>query len=152
MSSETRKKIEQYTHYLKSKGLKSTHQRSLIVEEFCRKKGHVTAEELWKKVRQRADHIGYATVYRTIKHLTESGLIHKSDFGSRQSSFEPVTEGHHDHIICLDCGDIVEFYQEKIEALQEQLAHKYGYHLVRHKLELYGHCPKCFKKHNPTSK
>ncbi len=140
------KKMRLYAEFLKGRGLKSTRQRDLILEEFFRKHDHRTVDEIWAQVRRKNPRIGYATVYRTLKLLTESGLAHKQDFGGGQSRFEQETEHHHDHLICMDCGGIVEFENETIENLQEKVAQQYGFRLIRHRMELYGYCRQCDRK------
>ncbi len=139
-------KVEAYNEYLSRKGLKSTRQRDIIVQEFFKKHQHLTVEELWARVKKLDAKIGYATVYRTLKLLTESGLAFKRDFGGGQARFEHVTDHHHDHLICLGCGDIVEFENDRIEELQDRICHKHKFRLVHHKMELYGYCEKCADK------
>ena len=91
--------------------------------------------------------IGYATVYRTLKLLKECGLAYERHFGDGVSRYEVAWDDeHHDHLICIDCGKIVEFEDEGIEKLQHDVAAKHGFTLVRHRLELYGMCPDCQAK------
>lgn len=138
-------KVNIYNNYLAKKGLKSTRQRDVIVREFFKKHQHLTVEELWGRVRQQDSKIGYATVYRTLKLLTESGLAQKREFGDGQARFEHITEHHHDHLICLRCGIIIEFENDQIESLQEKVCRKHKFKLTHHKMELYGVCEKCSK-------
>ncbi len=131
--------------YLRRQNLKTTQQRELIVAEFFQAEGHVSIEELLERVRRRSAKVGYATVYRTLKLLTESGLATAQQFGDGQTRFEVAgeAENHHDHLICLQCGLILEFENPEIEKLQDQVAADLGgFKVVRHKLELYGLCPK----------
>ena len=139
-------KIASYNDYLAKKGLKSTRQRDVIVREFFKKHQHLTVEELWARVRQEDPKIGYATVYRTLKLLTESGLAHKREFGGGQARFEHITDHHHDHLICVGCGAIIEFEDDRIEEMQEKVCRKHKFKLLYHKLEMYGHCDKCARK------
>lgn len=139
-------KVDSYNTYLARKGLKSTRQRDTIVREFFKKHQHLTVEELWGRVKQQDPKIGYATVYRTLKLLTESGLALKREFGGGQARFEHITDHHHDHLICLECGSIIEFENNQIEHLQEKVCRKHRFKLVHHKMELYGYCEKCFRK------
>lgn len=141
MSSNT--KVSIYEEYIAKKGLKSTRQRDLIVREFFKKHQHLTVEELWGRVKQQDPRIGYATVYRTLKLLTESGLAQKREFGGGQARFEHITDHHHDHLICLECGAIVEFENDDIEALQEKVCKKHRFTMTHHKMELYGYCEAC---------
>ncbi len=140
------KKLSQYHDYLQENGLKSTRQRDLIVEEFFREHEHVTVEDLWRRVKAKDSHIGYATVYRTLKLLTDSGLAQKREFGGGHSRFEQETDHHHDHLICLKCHQIIEFENEEIEKLQEKVCRKYRFKLLQHKMELYGYCQNCSEK------
>ncbi len=139
-------KFSEYQDYISKKGLKSTRQRDIIVQEFFKKHQHLTVEELWGRARKLDPKIGYATVYRTLKLLTESGLALKREFGGGMAKFEHVTDHHHDHLICLGCGDIVEFENDQIEHLQDKVCRKHGFKLVHHKMELYGYCDRCAKK------
>ena len=134
------------THMAK-KGLRSTDQRRLIVETFFKSPNHVSIEELLAQVRSQDPKVGYATVYRTLKLLTECGVAFERRFGDGLARYELADEAsHHDHLICIDCGAIVEFEEDRIEALQEAVAQKYGYELRSHKHEMYGVCPDCQRK------
>ena len=139
-------KFENYHRYLDRKGLKSTKQRDLIVREFFKKHQHLTVEDLWVQVRAIDSKVGAATVYRTLKLLTEAGLALKREFGGGQARFEHVTDHHHDHLICVGCGEIIEFENDRIESLQERVCKKHKFKLVNHKMELYGYCKGCVRK------
>jgi Fur family ferric uptake transcriptional regulator len=133
--------------YMDRKGLRSTDQRKLIVETFFRAENHVSIEELLAQVRTKDARVGYATVYRTLKLLAECGVANERRFGDGLTRYELADErNHHDHLICVECGDITEFEEPRIEELQERIAHKYGFQLRSHKHELYGLCPKCQAK------
>ncbi len=142
--SKAASKMDIFNKLLERKGLKSTQQRYFIADTFFKTSTHISLEELLKKVRRKTPRIGYATVYRTMKLLTDEGLAIERQFGDGQTRFENVPEdGHHDHIICIKCSKIVEFHNEKIEELQEETAKKLGFKVLRHKLELYGYCSDC---------
>lgn len=141
-----RDKFQSYQEYLGRKGLKSTRQRDLIVRHFFSKHRHINADELWAEVKQADPKVGYATVYRTLKLLSECGLAHKREFGAGHALYEHVTDHHHDHLICLGCHKIVEFENDQIEELQEKVCRKHGFRLTHHKMELYGYCERCSKK------
>ncbi len=133
-----------FAEYVRKHGLKSTQQRDVIVELFLRSSGHISIDDLLVKVRRKNPKVGYATVYRTMKLLTDAGIAAARQFGDGQTRFE-VSDGdhHHDHLICSQCGLILEFENDAIERLQEEMAESLGgFKLVRHKLELYGICPK----------
>lgn len=130
--------------YLEKTGLKSTAQRDYIAETFFKTNTHISLDELLKKVKRKNSRIGYATVYRTMKLLTECGLALARQFGDGQTRYENLPDdGHHDHIICIKCSKIAEFQNQKIEQLQIEAAKKLGFTVVNHKLELYGYCPDC---------
>jgi Fur family transcriptional regulator, ferric uptake regulator len=130
--------------YMQKMGLRSTAQRRLVTETFFRSDGHLSIEDLLGRVRRRDPKVGYATVYRTLKLLKESGLAYERHFGDGVSRYEVAYQNeHHDHLICMDCGKIVEFEDDQIEALQEGLAKRHGFELKRHKHELYGICSEC---------
>jgi Fur family ferric uptake transcriptional regulator len=135
------------------KGLRSTGQRRIIVETFFRAPNHVSIEELLTVVRNEDKRIGYATVYRTLKLLAECGVANERKFSDGLTRYELADEtSHHDHLICLECGDIIEFEEPRIETLQEQVAERYGFLLRSHKHEMYGVCPNCQAKRNAESK
>ena len=128
--------------YLETKGLKQTRQREAIFEVFLEASGHITGEELHQRVRDRYPHIGYTTVYRTMKLLCEAGLAHERHFDGGVARYE-IPHEHHDHLVCVRCGKIVEFECKMIETAQEEIAQRYGFQVLRHRHELYGHCPEC---------
>jgi Fur family ferric uptake transcriptional regulator len=133
--------------YMAKKGLRSTDQRKLIVETFFRADNHVSIEELLAHVRAQDPRVGYATVYRTLKLLTECGVANERRFGDGLTRYELADDAtHHDHLICIECGDITEFEEPRIEELQEKIAKKHGFSLRSHKHELYGLCPRCRAK------
>lgn len=133
--------------YMDKNGLRSTSQRRAVTDVFFRSTGHLSIEDLLALVRERDSKIGYATVYRTLKLLKDCGIAYERHFGDGVSRYEIALEDeHHDHLICLDCGKIVEFENDEIERLQDVLAKKHGFTLKRHTHELYGICADCKKK------
>ena len=129
------------------KGLRSTNQRRVVTETFFESPGHVSIEELLAQVRNRDRGVGYATVYRTLKLLAESGIANERHFGDGVTRYEIAhLHDHHDHLICQECGKIVEFENERIERMQEQIAQEHGFLLRSHKHELYGVCVDCAPK------
>ncbi len=130
--------------FLAERGLKRSRQRNRILEAFYAIGGHVPVERLVAEVRRREPRVSVATVYRTMKLLAECGLAVPRQFGEAQTLYEPVGgRGHHDHLICTACGRIVEFENQRIEALQRQVARTHGFEVESHKLELYGRCAGC---------
>jgi Fur family transcriptional regulator, ferric uptake regulator len=135
-----------FRHYLKTQGLRKSGQRDRIVDTFLSLKGHTTAEELLNKVRKKDQQVGLTTVYRTLKLLTRCGLAVERKFNRQVAAFEPVQLGrHHDHLICLGCGRIMEFENTTIEDLQEMVARDHKFLITHHILELYGYCSGCGK-------
>ena len=139
--------------HMAKKGLRSTDQRRLIVETFFKSPNHVSIEELLGQVRTRDPRVGYATVYRTLKLLLECGVANERRFGDGLARYELADEdAHHDHLICIECGAIVEFEEPRIERLQEGVAQSHGFELRSHKHELYGICKDCQRKVKPTAR
>ena len=134
----------QWTDFLRRKSLKTTHQREAIVDIFLRTKGHVSVDELLADVRKKHPKVGYATVYRTLRLLSDSGLAASRQFGDGHTRYEVGGDTeHHDHLICEQCGYIIEFHNEELERLQDQIADDLGgFSVQRHRHELYGLCPK----------
>lgn len=133
--------------FIAEKALKSTKQREIIADIFFNTKVHISLDELLFKVRRKSPKVGYATVYRTMKLLVECGLAAERHFGDGQSRYEPASEeGHHDHLICTECGKIIEFENQVIEDIQAEVAKEKNFVVTNHKLELYGVCNKCSKK------
>ena len=128
--------------YLSEKGMKQTRQRQAIVSTFFKTNKHIKIEELLEEVRKVEPSIGYVTVYRTLLLLKECGLAHQRHFGDGQSLFEKATS-HHDHMICIKCGSISEFEDDRIEDLQEQIAKEKNFKIVSHRHEIYGCCSRC---------
>ena len=120
------------------KGVRLTDQRRLIAKVMSESSAHPDVDDLHKRVNQIDSKISIATVYRTVKLFEESGILTKHEFKGGKARYEELNEGHHDHLIDVKTGEIIEFVDEEIEKLQKKVAEKYGYKLVDHKLELYG--------------
>lgn len=144
-----KKPSEQLSEYLAVKNLKSTSQRDTILNVFVDAGRHLSAEELYARVKKSHPGIGYATVYRTLKLLAEAGLAQERRFEDGFTRYEHASQdAHHDHLICTRCGAIIEFENESIEALQHDVARKNRFKVQSHKLELYGLCAGCQGKKN----
>jgi Fur family ferric uptake transcriptional regulator len=130
------------TDYLDHHALKHTKQREAILEVFLSVKGHIASEELYQRVREKHANIGYTTVYRTMKILCDAGLAMERHFDDGVTRYE-VEHEHHDHLVCVRCGKIVEFECGMIESTQNEIAVRYGFRVLRHRHELYGHCENC---------
>jgi Fur family ferric uptake transcriptional regulator len=138
---------QQLKQFLSGQGLRSTGQREVILNVFVDAGRHVSAEELTLMVKKKHQGIGYATVYRTLKLLTEAKLADERRFDDGITRYEYTVSGdHHDHLICTRCGTIIEFENQRIEALQQDVARRHKFTVQSHKLELYGLCETCSRK------
>jgi len=143
-TSATAAARETLSRWIAERGLKATRQREIIVDTFFSATGHLSVDELLAKVQSRDDRIGAATVYRTMKILTDSGLASARHFDDGQTRYEAaIGRHHHDHLICTSCHQIIEFENERIEELQDMVARQHGFVVTPHKLELYGLCKDC---------
>ncbi len=134
------------TKYMAGQGLRSTSQRDEILKVFVEAGRHLSAEELYALVKKSNPGIGYATVYRTLKLLAEAGVAQARRFEDGFTRYEHTTpDAHHDHLICTKCGMIIEFENERIEELQQDVARRKRFKVQNHKLELYGLCSSCQK-------
>ena len=120
------------------KGVKLTDQRKIVAKVMSESDDHPDVDELYKRVSKIDSKISIATVYRTVKLFEEAGILTKHDFKGGKARYEALVESHHDHLIDIKTGEIIEFVDDEIEKLQKKVAEKYGYELVDHKLELYG--------------
>ena len=120
------------------KGVKLTDQRKVIAKVMSEANDHPDVDELYNRVSKIDSKISIATVYRTVKLFEEFGILTKHEFKGGKARYEELNENHHDHLIDVKSGEIIEFVDQEIEKLQKKVADKYGYELVDHKLELYG--------------
>ena len=121
-----------------AKGVKLTDQRKIIAKVMSDSDDHPNVDELYRRVSKIDSKISIATIYRTVKLFEEAGILAKHDFKGNKARYEQLSDDHHDHLIDVKTGEIIEFVDEEIEKLQKKVADKYGYDLVDHKLELYG--------------
>lgn len=136
---------------ISGEGLKATKQREEIVAAFLGSSGHKNLAQIYAQVTKTNPKIGYITVYRTLKLLARLGLATQRKFADGETRYEPAMEGsHHDHLICLDCGKIIEFEDQVLETLQNGIARRHGFKISHHRLELYGRCEDCNRKKRPT--
>jgi len=135
---------ERLASFISSQGLKATRPREIILEALFSVPGHLSIDELVDRAHSRDPSIGAATVYRTMKILTEAGLASVRHFEGKETRYEAALHRHHhDHLICDSCGNIIEFENERIEELQDRVARDHGFVVTHHKLELYGLCKSC---------
>jgi Fur family ferric uptake transcriptional regulator len=141
-----KEQIQNLKEILKRKGIRLTKARKKIIEILATSKKHLSPDEIYSILKKSYPSTGYATVYRTLKVLTEEKITKKRKFNEKTSLYELTEEEkHHDHLICGKCGAIIEFKDERIEVLQKKIARKFGFEIEDHKLELYGICPACKK-------
>lgn len=135
---------EVFLKHIQKQGLKRTAQRDLILEVFLRSEGHVSGEDLYRLVREKDPTVGQTTVYRTLRLLTEAGLAREVRFGDGRAHYEHnYKHEHHDHMICSECGKIIEFYSPELEAIQDAMAARYKFQLTEHLLRMIGICADC---------
>ena len=126
------------TDRCEAKGLRMTGQRRTIASVLQESDDHPDVEELYTRASSRDPKISIATVYRTVKLFEEAGILEKLEFGDGRARYEDAERDHHDHLIDMNSGEVIEFVDPEIEALQEKIAKKLGYKLIGHRLELYG--------------
>lgn len=131
---------------IRDMNLKVTDQRLLILKTLLMGRTHVTAQEVFEIVIEKDSSIGFATVYRFLRNLTEAGVVTEVRMGGLPARYEITTKEHHDHLTCVSCGKICEFENSQIEHLQDEVAQSFGFKLTTHVLELYGVCPDCQNK------
>ncbi|MBB4211094.1 Fur family ferric uptake transcriptional regulator [Rhodothalassium salexigens DSM 2132] len=120
------------------KGMRMTDQRRVIAKVLSEATDHPDVEEVYRRATKADPKISIATVYRTVRLFEESGILERHDFRDGRSRYEPASDEHHDHLIDLNSGNVIEFQNEEIERLQREIARKLGYELVDHRMELYG--------------
>ena len=132
---------------ISEEGLKTTRQREEVLNVFLNSSGHKSLAQIYAQVVKTNPKIGYTTVYRTLRLLTRLGFATQRKFADGETRFEPASEGsHHDHLICLDCGKIIEFEDPTLEALQNGIAQRHRFKISHHRMELYGRCEECNRK------
>lgn len=133
-----------FLEHIQKLGLRRTGQRDLILDVFLSTEEHLTIEDLHRLVQDSDRTIGHTTVYRTLKLLTEAGLAREVRFGDNKTYFEHhYNHEHHDHMICTECGHVIEFVSPEIESLQESMAQTFGFKPTHHSLRLWGLCSGC---------
>lgn len=142
-----------FQRHLKTQGLKLTSQRATILERVLTIRKHFSAEELFESLREDTQGISKATVYRTLALLVEAQLLDEHDFERGHKLYERATNrAHHDHLICVSCNRIVEFHNDSIEELQEQIARTHEFEMVSHTHQIFGVCPRCQREGGPRAR
>lgn len=148
-----REEFEVLDRYIVEKGLKHSRQREIILKRFLETEGHLSVDELYQIVQRRHPEIGRTTIYRTLKLLCDAELAKAIEFRDGRTRYEHIyKQGHHDHMICIPCGTIVEFRNEEIQRLQEKLAKKHGFTVDSHRHQIFGVCSECRRKETMSKK
>ena len=137
--------IDEFKKIVKQKGLKYTEQREIVLSILLHAKEHLTAEEVYNEIKKehKESNIGIATVYRALSFLEEVDLITSITFGTDGKKYESNSKSHHDHLICTECGKIIEFIDDEIEKRQDKIAKKNKFKITSHSMQLYGTCEVC---------
>src|ERR1700704_2767764 len=144
---------EVFLKHIQQQGLKRTAQRDLILDVFLRTEEHVSGEDLYRLVRAQDPTVGQTTVYRTLRLLTDAGLAREVRFGDGRAHYEHnYKHEHHDHMICSECGKIIEFYSAELEAIQDAMAAKHRFEVTQHLLRIIGICAECRRARKDRSK
>jgi Fur family ferric uptake transcriptional regulator len=139
--------LQDVAHKLRDKGLRWTAQRALIARTALGSREHFTADELLEHCRRHDGSVSRATVYRTLAVLEQAGVVEGLDTGDGSRRFESMLgQEHHDHMVCVGCGAILEFRDDELEARQDAAALRRGFRIVSHSLKLYGHCAACQRR------
>jgi len=138
-------KLKQIEESLSSKGFKITKQRKQILDFILKTKGHFEIEDIVYKMKKKNKDVSRATIYRTIGLLKELGFVEEVIKYDNKTIYEIAGKGHHDHLICIKCGKIIEFEDKNIEKLQNKICKKYNFKPIYHRLEIFGVCEECQK-------
>ncbi len=141
--------LERIDREILAAGGKRSRSRAIVIERFFRARNHVTIDQLTHSVRENAPGIGSVTVYRTLKLLERLGYAKELDFGEGARRYESNLSPHHDHLVCRQCGTVIEFEDREIENLQDLVTRRHGFHPTAHRLEIYGFCSKCASGTSP---
>ncbi len=145
--------IKQFKNHLRRRGFKYTRSREEILEAICAYPGHFDVENLIFHLRKQGSRVSRGTVYRTIPLLVEAKILRSVAFTDRHAHYEStVRNDHHDHLICLHCGKVFEFYRGKMEAELEDVCRENNFHPVGHKMEITGYCSKCKQPRSGTAR
>jgi Fur family ferric uptake transcriptional regulator len=136
--------IREFSHYLERKGLKNTPERQVIVAEVLDIVEHFDPEDLQARLRRKGTRVSRATIYRTLEHLINSGLVRKTSLDQKTAFYEnTLVRRHHEHMVCVGCGTVIEFTSDEIEALQDEVCRKHKFRPIRHTHQIMGYCRKC---------
>ncbi len=139
---------KEFKKYIKEKNLKFTQQRETILDEILNTKGHFQVEDIVHNIKNKNINVSRATVYRTLNILKDMGLVTEVIKFDNKTIYEISLKDHHDHLICTNCGKIIEFHEEEIEKLQDKICKNYQFTPSFHRLEIFGLCKECSKSSN----
>jgi Fur family ferric uptake transcriptional regulator len=139
---------KEFKNYMKEKNLKFTKQRMAVFEEVLNTDGHFEVEDIVYKIKEKNLNVSRATVYRTLNIIKEMGFVNEVIKFDNKTIYEVSLKEHHDHLICTECGKIIEFHKEEIEKLQDKICKNYGFKPSFHRLEIFGLCSDCLEKSN----
>ncbi len=143
--------LEGFRRYLRDHSLPITHQRDAVARTIFFSGEHLSVADVERALREAGQHAGKATIYRTLDLLTRAGLIQEHDFGEGFKRYEPLAaQGHHEHLICLGCGGVVEFSSERLDRMNALIAEEHGFRHHHHRLEIYGLCRACQRRDAAT--
>lgn len=152
-TKEVDEQLSLFAEYIRSEGLRMTRQREIIVRTFLEVEGHLSTEELYERVRQKDRRIGHATVFRTLKALTDCGLARAADLNDGRTRFEHrYKHPHHYHLVCEECNRAIEFYSPEVEELQDRIVRNYGFKPNRHRFQIVGVCRDCLEKRKASGR
>lgn len=135
---------KEFKEIFKNRGFKFTKERQEIIQEIMSMDGHFDPDELYVRLRSKGSKVSRASIYRTLPMLLEAGVIEVVERVDRHAHYEKVSqEKHHDHMICVKCGRVIEFFSPTLELLQKEICEKERFESIRHSLEIYGYCDKC---------
>ena len=146
-SADVSQLLDSFRRFLRERSLPVTPQREQVAEALFSSTKHLSADEVEQALRERGVHVGKATIYRTLDLLADSGMISERDFGEGFRRYERVPgHPHHEHLICLRCGKVVEFSDDRLERMKSLVAEEYGFRHSHHRLEIYGVCRDCWQR------
>lgn len=136
--------IKRFQSLLERRGLKFTQERTILLSEVVQQRKHFDADEFYASLKEKGVRVSRDTVYRTLPLLLECGVLQKSVGDGRREYFERISsKGHHDHMVCIRCGHVIEFHSDEIEKYQTKICKELGFELIFHDHRLFGHCQKC---------
>ena len=139
--------LERFRRHLKDRHLPVTRQRDLVAQTVLTSDEHLSVEAIQRRLKDQGEHVGTATIYRTLDVLVRSGLVRAHDFGEGFKRYEPMPQqAHHEHLICLRCGKVVEFQNDRLERMIPIIADEHAFQHQRHRVEVYGLCRECRRR------